>query len=79
VAVNTDFTIHILVQTVNDAAGESFDKRMKLLNLRYLSVPEVECCVIEGDAKYFKFPQLFIEKDAMCLGFFEIKTNLRHF
>jgi len=77
-AANADFTIHILVQTVNDAAGESFDKRTKLLDLCYPGGSEVEYCTIEGDAKYFKFQQAFIEKDAMCFGFFEMKTNLRH-
>jgi len=60
--INTDFTIHILVQMVYDAVGKAFDKEVKLLSLCYLGDSEAERCAIGGDVKCLKFPQAFAEK-----------------
>src|SRR5205807_5281593 len=46
----------VLGQTLDDAAGEAFDKGARLLGLRYPGGPELEQLAREGDPKAFQFP-----------------------
>ncbi|MBN1780414.1 tRNA (adenosine(37)-N6)-threonylcarbamoyltransferase complex transferase subunit TsaD [bacterium] len=47
----------ILGRTVDDAAGEAFDKVGKMLELGYPGGPLIEKLAGEGDTKYIRFPR----------------------
>lgn len=47
----------VLGQTLDDAAGEAFDKGARLLGLGYPGGPEVDRLAREGDATAFDFPR----------------------
>jgi tRNA N6-adenosine threonylcarbamoyltransferase len=47
----------VLGQTLDDAAGEAFDKGARLLGLGYPGGPEVDRLAREGDAEAFEFPR----------------------
>jgi N6-L-threonylcarbamoyladenine synthase len=46
----------ILGTTIDDAAGEAFDKIAKHYDIGYPGGPALEKCALEGDAKSFDFP-----------------------
>jgi N6-L-threonylcarbamoyladenine synthase len=48
---------HLLGQTLDDAAGEAFDKVAKLLGLGYPGGPIIEQIAAEGDPDRFRFPR----------------------
>jgi N6-L-threonylcarbamoyladenine synthase len=76
--ITADFEIQILAQTVDDAAGEAIDKGAKLMGLKYPGGPEIERLAMQGDGKFFKFPQAFTKPDEMFFSFSGLKTSLRH-
>jgi tRNA N6-adenosine threonylcarbamoyltransferase len=47
----------VLGQTLDDAAGEAFDKGARLLGLGYPGGPEVDRLAREGDPEAFEFPR----------------------
>lgn len=47
----------ILGQTIDDAAGEAYDKTARLLGLGYPGGPRIDKLAREGDATAFKFPE----------------------
>lgn len=47
----------LLGRTIDDAAGEAFDKVARLLGLPYPGGPEIERCALEGDPTAFAFPR----------------------
>jgi N6-L-threonylcarbamoyladenine synthase len=47
---------HVLGQTLDDAAGEAFDKGARLLGLGYPGGPALERLAREGDPEAFSFP-----------------------
>jgi N6-L-threonylcarbamoyladenine synthase len=47
----------VLGQTLDDAAGEAFDKGARLLGLPYPGGPELDRLAREGDAEAFAFPR----------------------
>ncbi|MEN8694552.1 MAG: tRNA (adenosine(37)-N6)-threonylcarbamoyltransferase complex transferase subunit TsaD, partial [Akkermansiaceae bacterium] len=48
---------HLLGRTVDDAAGEAFDKVGRMLQLPYPGGPEIEKHAREGDPKAYLFPR----------------------
>lgn len=50
-------TSRILGQTLDDAAGEAFDKVARLLGLSYPGGPAVDQAASEGDKTKFRFPE----------------------
>ncbi len=54
--VKEDFSLEPVGKTLDDAAGEAFDKCAKLLNLGYPGGPMIEKYSKEGDQNFFKFP-----------------------
>ena len=48
---------HVLGQTLDDAAGEAFDKGARLLGLGYPGGPAVDRLAREGDPEAFRFPR----------------------
>lgn len=47
--------------TVDDAAGEAFDKVARLLGLAYPGGPSIQAAAEEGDPRAFKFPRAWME------------------
>ena len=56
VQVNHPGEMKIIGETIDDAAGEAFDKTAKLLGLPYPGGPLVDKYAQQGDANKFKFP-----------------------
>lgn len=57
VRVDDPYTFTILGQTIDDAAGEAFDKAAKILGLPYPGGPIIDKLAKEGDAHAFEFPK----------------------
>ncbi|MCD4730299.1 MAG: tRNA (adenosine(37)-N6)-threonylcarbamoyltransferase complex transferase subunit TsaD, partial [Bacteroidales bacterium] len=57
VKVNNYHNMTIIGKTIDDAAGEAFDKAAKILGLPYPGGPEIDILAKEGDADKFTFPK----------------------
>lgn len=55
IKVNSPSDMEILGQTIDDAAGEAFDKCAKVMGLPYPGGPFIDRLAAEGDASKFKF------------------------
>jgi N6-L-threonylcarbamoyladenine synthase len=63
--------------TIDDAAGEAFDKTAKVLGLGYPGGPAVETKAREGDAGRFRLPRPLIGRDGCDFSFSGLKTAVR--
>jgi N6-L-threonylcarbamoyladenine synthase len=68
----------ILGRTVDDAAGEAFDKVAKLLGLGYPGGPEIERRAVEGNAARFDFPRSMLDSRDHNFSFSGLKTAVRY-
>ncbi len=66
----------IIGRTVDDAAGEAFDKIAKLLGLGYPGGPEIEKHATKGDPKRFDLPRSM--PDSENFSFSGLKTAVRY-
>jgi N6-L-threonylcarbamoyladenine synthase len=66
----------VIGRTVDDAAGEAFDKIAKLLGLGYPGGPEIERCAAKGDSKRFDLPRSMPESENF--SFSGLKTAVRY-
>ena len=66
----------IISRTVDDAAGEAFDKIAKLLGLGYPGGPEIEKRAMSGDPKRFDLPRSM--PDSENFSFSGLKTAVRY-
>jgi N6-L-threonylcarbamoyladenine synthase len=64
--------------TVDDAAGEAFDKGAKLLGLGYPGGPAVERAAATGDPRRFDLPRPMLGRPEPDFSFSGLKTALRH-
>ncbi len=69
--------MEILGETLDDAAGEAFDKTAKLLGLPYPGGPLIDRYAQEGDPKKFHFPEPQIE--GLNFSFSGVKTSILYF
>jgi len=69
----------ILGQTVDDAAGEAFDKVAKLLGLGYPGGPEIERQAEVGDATAIEFPRSMLHDGTYNFSFSGLKTSVLYF
>jgi N6-L-threonylcarbamoyladenine synthase len=54
----------LLGETIDDAAGEAFDKIARVMGLKYPGGPEIDRVAADGDAKAIRFPRgLTLPKD----------------
>lgn len=65
----------VLGSTLDDAAGEAFDKGARLLGLPYPGGPEIERIAEAGDPERFEFPQA-AGVDGLDFSFAGLKTSL---
>jgi len=63
--------------TIDDAAGEAFDKTAKLLGLGYPGGPAVEQAAQAGDETRFAFPVPLLKRAGCDLSFAGLKTAVR--
>lgn len=68
----------IIGSTVDDAAGEAFDKVAKLLGLPYPGGPAISKLAEKGDPS-FKFPRPMLNQNNFDFSFSGLKTAVRHF
>jgi N6-L-threonylcarbamoyladenine synthase len=66
----------VIGQTVDDAAGEAFDKVAKMLGLGYPGGPEIEKHARGGDPKRFDFPRSMLGSENF--SFSGLKTAVRY-
>lgn len=67
-----DYTV--LGQTLDDAAGEAFDKIAKLLELGYPGGPAIEELAAKGQPDAVNFPRAYLSKDSLDFSFSGLKT-----
>ena len=68
----------LLGQTVDDAAGEAFDKVGKLLGLPYPGGPNVNRLARDGNPKAIEFPRSMLHSDDFAFSFSGLKTSVRY-
>lgn len=64
--------------TIDDAAGEAFDKTAKMIGLPYPGGPEIERHAAGGDAKRFPLPRPMKGAPGCDFSFSGLKTAVRH-
>jgi len=64
----------LLGDTVDDAAGEAFDKTAKLLGLAYPGGPAISTLAEQGDPARFKFPRPMTNRPGLDFSFSGLKT-----
>lgn len=67
----------VLGETIDDAAGEAFDKSAKLLGLPYPGGPLIDKYAQQGDPDRFKFPEPQIP--GLNFSFSGLKTSILYF
>jgi len=66
---------HLLGQTIDDAAGEAFDKIARFLDLGYPGGPAIDAAAINGDPDSIRFPRaLSDDRDNFDFSFSGLKT-----
>jgi tRNA N6-adenosine threonylcarbamoyltransferase len=64
----------LLGSTIDDAAGEAFDKVATILNLSYPGGPIIERLARQGDPKAIRFPRSMLGRDSLDFSFSGLKT-----
>lgn len=67
-----------LGSTVDDAAGEAFDKVAKMLGLPYPGGPQIEKLALEGDPHRFDLPRPMLGRGGADFSLSGLKTAVRH-
>jgi N6-L-threonylcarbamoyladenine synthase len=69
----------VLGSTLDDAAGECFDKTGKLMGLPYPAGPEMDRLAMSGNPLAYKFPRPMIHEPNDDFSFAGLKTSVRYF
>jgi len=69
----------LLGATVDDAAGECFDKTGKLMGLPYPAGPEIDRLSASGNPRAYDFPRPMLNDTANDFSFSGLKTSVRYF
>jgi len=77
VVVNSPFDFAEIGTTLDDAAGEAFDKSGKIMNLNYPAGPKIDKLALKGDVNKFKFPKPHVK--GLNFSFSGLKTNFKNF
>lgn len=78
VRLDADLKVTVVARTVDDAAGEAFDKGAKLLGLPYPGGALIERHAARGDVGKFSFPRGIPERADLRMSFSGLKTALRY-
>ncbi|MFM2375045.1 MAG: hypothetical protein RLZZ165_142 [Bacteroidota bacterium] len=77
VLVRDYLDMELIGQSIDDAAGEAFDKAAKVMNLGYPGGPMIDKLAREGNRKRFTFPKPVIP--GLDFSFSGLKTSLLYF
>ncbi len=77
VLVKDHFQMEVIGQTIDDAAGEAFDKAAKIMGLPYPGGPLVDKYAQEGNAGAFRFPHPVVQ--GLDYSFSGLKTSFLYF
>lgn len=64
----------LLGESLDDAAGEAFDKAAKMLGLDYPGGPEIARLAVKGDRSRFRFPRPMTDRPGVDFSFSGLKT-----
>ncbi|HVY70008.1 MAG TPA: tRNA (adenosine(37)-N6)-threonylcarbamoyltransferase complex transferase subunit TsaD [Verrucomicrobiae bacterium] len=79
VHVTSELNHRVLGSTMDDAAGECFDKTAKLMGLPYPGGPEVDRLAANGNPKAHAFPRPLLHEANDDFSFSGLKTSVRYF
>ncbi|MBX3747240.1 MAG: tRNA (adenosine(37)-N6)-threonylcarbamoyltransferase complex transferase subunit TsaD [Verrucomicrobiae bacterium] len=79
VHLDTDLRHRVLGSTLDDAAGECFDKVAKLIGLPYPGGPWVDRLAAEGNPEAHPFPRPLLRSHGDDFSFSGLKTSVRTF
>ncbi len=65
----------VLGQSLDDAAGEAFDKTAKMLGLGYPGGPAIANAAVNGDSRRFVFPRPMTNRPGLDFSFSGLKTH----
>ena len=68
----------VLGESLDDAAGEAFDKVGKMLGLPYPGGPNVARLATRGAGDVFKFPRPMVNRPGLDFSFSGLKTSVRN-
>ncbi|HLP76364.1 MAG TPA: tRNA (adenosine(37)-N6)-threonylcarbamoyltransferase complex transferase subunit TsaD [Candidatus Paceibacterota bacterium] len=77
--VQSELKHRLLGSTLDDAAGECFDKAGKLMGLPYPAGPEIDRLAEQGNSRAFDFPRPLIHEANDDFSFSGLKTSVRYF
>jgi N6-L-threonylcarbamoyladenine synthase len=68
----------LLGETLDDAAGEAFDKTAKMMGLEYPGGPVVSKLALQGQDGIYKFPRPMVDRPGLDMSFSGLKTYARN-
>lgn len=77
VLVRDFLDVEIVGQSIDDAAGEAFDKAAKIMDLGYPGGPAIDKLAKTGDGKRFTFTRPYLQ--GLDFSFSGLKTSLMYF
>ena len=69
----------LLGETIDDAAGEAFDKGARILGLNYPGGPEIDSISKKGKNNYVDFPRPKVKNNPLNFSFSGLKTALLYY
>ncbi|MBU6142205.1 tRNA (adenosine(37)-N6)-threonylcarbamoyltransferase complex transferase subunit TsaD [Patescibacteria group bacterium] len=69
----------VLGETLDDAAGEAFDKVARIIGLPYPGGPEIQKIAATGDPNAIKFPRPMLNKKNYEFSFSGLKTSVLYY
>jgi len=79
VYVKDETTARVLGRTVDDAAGEAFDKVARILGLGYPGGPAIQEAAENGDPNFYNFPRPLLNSRDYNFSFAGLKTSVLYF
>lgn len=79
VHVQSELQYRLLGSTLDDAAGECFDKVGKLMGLPYPAGPEIDRLSAQGNPSAFDFPRPMLAENNDDFSFSGLKTSVRYY
>tara|TARA_A100001388_G_scaffold277655_1_gene270273 strand:- start:8440 stop:9441 length:1002 start_codon:yes stop_codon:yes gene_type:complete len=77
--LKNEINFQLIGNTIDDAAGEAFDKGAKILGLGYPGGVKIDQISRKGNSNFHKFPVANLGKDSLNFSFSGLKTSLKYF
>jgi N6-L-threonylcarbamoyladenine synthase len=71
--------MELLGQTLDDAAGEAYDKVSKMLGLGYPGGEVIDRMADQGDPQRIRFPRTYLDRERFDFSFSGIKTAVKRY